>query len=226
VKQGRCEAVLARGPEAIQQAVSVMTAAGGRPILQQPVSGVMHCASAFRAPDGTVSGHVHQTSSHLWPLPLGTTARAVTTPLDAALAGQVERLLQGLQWVGMVCLQMFRQPDGSDVLIDVNGRFNHSLALSQAAGVHYARAWAEVGAGETSVTLPDGRPGVAFSYLLGDTRRALRERRGGLVRDLASTWWFALGARHTLLSLSDPGPAGRYVANALLAQLRSRARSG
>lgn len=204
---GRIETVLADSQDELIAAVARIRAAGGQPTVQRVLGGRMHCAAAFRAPDGTVSGHVHQTSAHLWPVPVGMTARATTVPVDPDLATRVAALLDQLEWVGSAFLQLFRQPDGTDVLIDVNGRFHHSLALAVAAGVHYPRAWAAVARGQDAIRLPDGRPGVHFSFLPGDARRALRERRGGLSRDLLGTGLFALRAHHTVLSWSDPRPA-------------------
>lgn len=211
---GRSETVLAASRAEVVEAVARIRSSGGRPTVQRFLDGRMHCAAAFRAPDGTVSGHVHQTSAHLWPVPVGMTARATTVPVDPALAARVAALLDQLEWVGMAFLQLFRQADGTDVLIDVNGRFHHSLALSVAAGVHYPRAWAETAQGQDAIRLPDGRPGVHFSFLPGDARRALRERRGGLPRDVLETCVFALRAHHTVLSWSDPGPGLHYLAAA------------
>lgn len=220
-RRGRTEA--GRGPSAFtvdrEQMLRVAMAIrrhGGRPTLQVPVTGRMHCVTAFRNPSGTVSGWVEQTSDHLWPLPMGTTSRASTTPPDGALRDRVRRLLDDLSWIGMANLQLFRQPDGSDVLLDFNGRVNHSLALSVASGVHYAPAWAGIGVGDDDVVLPDGRVGARVSFLVPDLKRAFWQREGGLVPDVARTLGFALRADHSVLSVRDPAPGLRYVAEAVL----------
>lgn len=212
---GRSPTVRVEDPSTLRDHVRRLREGGSDPVLQAPVAGRMHCASAFRFPDGRVAGHVHQTSDHIWPVPLGTTSRATTTAVDPGLAQRVTSLLERLGWIGMVNLQLFRQPDGCDVVIDVNGRFNHSLALSVGAGVHYADAWATVGTDGTPAPLRDAEPGHRMSFLVMDTRRALRERRGGLVADMATTWWFALRAHHTMLLLRDPGPGLAYARHGL-----------
>jgi len=219
---GRAPSTLTADREEMRRVATAIRSHGGEPMLQVPVTGRMHCVTAFRSPSGAVSGWVEQTSDHLWPLPVGTTSRATTTPRDEPLRARVRRLLDDLSWIGMANLQLFRQPDGSDVLLDFNGRVNHSLALSVASGVHYAPAWARIGEGEDDVVLPEARVGARVSFLVPDLERAVRQRDGGLVRDVARTVGFALVAHHSVLSLRDPLPGVRYVAEAL----RRRAHRG
>ena len=195
-------------------AVARMRASGGRPVLQALAGGRMLCFSAFRDRVGVVSGRTQQTSDHLWPVPFGTTARATTTELDPAIAAAAARLLESLDWLGWVNLQLFRQDDGTCALIDVNGRFNHSMALVEAAGVHPARAWARMGLGIDHIELGDAKPGVRLSLLVPDLKRARHERRGGTLVDVAGTLAFALRAHHTIPRVSDPWPAVRYLAGA------------
>ena len=206
-------AIAAADPTELAAAVTSIRSRGGRPVLQSPVEGRMLCFSAFRSPAGTVSGRVQQTSDHLWPVPLGTTARATTVPIDRELAAAVGRLLDELAWVGMANLQLFEHGDGH-ALIDFNGRFNHSLALAIAAGVRFPTAWARAALTGDDIVLPDGRPGVKLSFLGADVKRALVERRGGLLSDLGDTLRFAATARHSIPSLRDPGPALRYLSGA------------
>ena len=48
---------------------------------------------------------------------------------------------------------------------------------------------------------------VRYQWLEGDLRRALEERRGGLVCDVVNCLGFALGATHSTWHRSDPWPA-------------------
>lgn len=214
-------AIFAPDRDAIAAGVASIRSEGGRPVLQQVLEGRMLCFGAFRSPAGTVSGRIQQTSDHLWPVPLGTTARATTTPLDPLLAGAVERLLDDLAWIGPVNLQLFYD-DHEYTLIDFNGRFNHSMALAVASGVHAPAAWAFSALTGTDVSLPDARPGVRLSLLGPDIKRALAERRGGRIRDLVDTVVFAATARHTIPSWRDPGPAVQYLTRGLARSRLSR----
>lgn len=212
-------AALAHDADSIEAEVVRLRAAGGQPVLQRPVEGRMLCFGAFRSPQGHVSGRIQQTSDHLWPFPVGTTARAVTTPVDDDLAEPVERLLDALGWWGMVNLQLFRDDVGRYTLIDFNGRFNHSLALSIAAGVHYPAAWVHSALTQTDVHLPDARPNVRLSFLPADIRRALVERRDGVVGDVTDTLVFALRSHHSMPAWDDPRPLWRYVSNGVGSRL-------
>jgi hypothetical protein len=51
------------------------------------------------------------------------------------------------------------------------------------------------------------RAGVRYQWLEGDLRRAVDERRGGLVRDVVGCLRFAPRATHSTFRWSDPWPA-------------------
>lgn len=56
--------------------------------------------------------------------------------------------------------------------------------------------------------LDDGRAGVRFSWLAGDLRRAVAERRGGLVGDLAATLnWARRAEASSVWDRHDARPA-------------------
>lgn len=68
--------------------------------------------------------------------------------------------------------------------------------------------------------LTDGRAGVRYHWLAGDLRRAVAERRRGLLLDVGHSLGYGIGARHSILRLDDPGPAahlltGRWPADRL-----------
>ena len=66
--------------------------------------------------------------------------------------------------------------------------------------------------------------GVRYCWWEGDLRRALRERRGGLIRDLAGSLHAGVGAVHSVGRWRDPGPALTQ-AQRLLAEHRGRRRN-
>jgi hypothetical protein len=95
-------------------------------------------------------------------------------------------LLDALDWHGLAELQ-FIVEDEIPRLIDLNGRFYGSLSLAVAAGANLPAIWAGLAIDDVPATPVRARPGVRYQWGSADLRRAVRERRGGLVRDLAGT---------------------------------------
>lgn len=207
--QTRPHRIDARRFDDISQAgarIEEIRAAGAEPVLQVPVAGrlgalvgVMHA--------GRLDARVQQVSDHLWPTPSGASARAVTVPVDTDLAERCERLLVGLGWTGLVELQLLTTDDGTEHLIDLNGRFYGSLGLAERARPGIVDSWARRVLGERVEPLPDGRPGVRYAWSAGDLRRARAERRGGLVADVVGSLAWSARARHSVWRVTDPGPA-------------------
>ena len=194
--------------EAIDR-IRLIRDAGLEPILQQPVEGELTALIGLMH-DGRLTGRVQQTASRLWPTPSGVSSRAVTVEVDEQLAARCERLLSELGWSGIVELQFLRDRAGELHLIDFNGRFYGSLALALAAGVDLPDAWARLCLGDDVPDLPDAPPGHRFSWVAGDVRRASVERRGGLIRDVASSLRWSRGAATCVWDAHDLGPI-RYL---------------
>ncbi|WDF33064.1 hypothetical protein PTW37_14615 [Arthrobacter agilis] len=186
--------------------VERIRASGAQPILQAPVDGSLGAlVGVFH--DGRLHGRTQQESTRLWPTPNGASARARTVPVDEELAARVEAMLLELGWHGLVELQFLTGDDGVPYLIDFNGRFYGSLALAESAGHGLVRMWGELTLGLEPPALPDATPGKRYSWFAGDLRRARRERRGGLVRDVADTLRWSLTARHSTWDVTDPRPS-------------------
>ncbi len=188
--------------------------AGFEPIVQLPVDGRLGALSGlFR--DGRLVGRVQHEAHRVWPTPSGVSSRAITVDVDPELAERCEQLLADLGWEGIVELQFLTDAHGHRHLIDLNGRFYGSMALAIAAGVPLPTAWARHVLGELVESVPDGRVGVRFSWIAGDLRRAIVERRGGLVRDVVSSVAWAHGAATCVWDVTDLGPI-RQLATARL----------
>ena len=212
----RIEARRYPGIAAARDRVRALGDAGFEVVLQEPVDGVLEALVGVYA-DGRLHGRVQQRAEGLWPTPSGVTCRARTVPVDEELAQGAEALLARLRWSGLVQLQFLRADDGRASLIDLNGRFFGSMALAHAAGPGLADAWARLALGEPLPPLPDGRPGVRFLWGAGDLRRAVAERRGGLVADVWSTVRELPGAVTSVWDPSDPGPTLALVRERLTA---------
>ncbi len=187
--------------------------AGRSPVLQRPVDGDLIAVAAVRDATGELVAVQEQHATHTWPPGAGISTRAHTVQPEPELVDQVRRLLGRLGWIGMVQLQFLRVAQGPAHLIDLNGRPYGSLALALAAGLPLPALWLDdraarpPGTGPAAVRL--GVPGVGYSWLGGDVRRALVERRGGTVRDLAGTFLAWPGAAHPVADPTDRGPVRR-----------------
>lgn len=183
---------------------------GGEPILQEVVQGELMAYSLVADRHGDVVVSVQQETELIWPPGAGISVRARTVAEDPELAGRCQELVRALGWFGLAELQFMRRSDGQPALIDLNGRFYGSLSLAVAAGANLPAAWAAVATGREPPPRQEARAGVRYHWIEGDLRRALRERRGGLLRDVAGTLAYAAGASHSVLRLRDPRPGLRY----------------
>jgi hypothetical protein len=112
-----------------------------------------------------------------------------------------------LGWVGFTSLQMLLSRDGEANVIDFNARFTNAIDQYIAAGPNFPDLWARVVTGRSLPPIPPVRTGVRFQWLEGDLRRALVQRRGGLLRDVIDCLSYARGAVHTTWRREDPAPA-------------------
>lgn len=179
--------------------------AGAEPVLQEQISG--HLGALIGIFDGqTLHGRVQQVTSRLWPTPNGASARAETVPVDDDLAARAEAFLKDLGWRGLVELQFLTDADGVAHLIDLNGRFFGSMALTNRARPGLTDAWARSVLGEPLPELADAPSGLRYAWLAGDLRRANAERRRGLLADVVDTVRWAGQATHSVWDVHDLGP--------------------
>ncbi len=127
-------------------------------------------------------------------------------------------MLKDVGWFGFAGIQIFCQDD-EYLILDFNGRLSSNLGASYSAGLNYIAAWAAVATGRPLPPLGERRVGARFQWLEGDLRRAVKERRGGLARDVAGTIWYAVGAGHTIGHWDEPVLMARYT----LRQIRQAA---
>jgi hypothetical protein len=145
-----------------------------------------------------------------WPPGAGVRVRSVTERLDEELAGRIIAFLRGLNWLGFVGLMFIVGKDGEPRLVDFNGRIPMSFHQSIAACPQLPDLWARVITGRELLDPPPVRVGVRYQWFWGDVRRALSERRGGLVADLLGCLAYARGSAHGIWNSHDPWPAIRY----------------
>jgi predicted ATP-grasp superfamily ATP-dependent carboligase len=206
----RQDASIERQMERVEARAEEIRESGGRPIFQELVTGSLVALVCLVGGDAEVLAAVQQQAELTVPAAAGVTVRGRTTAVNQALLRRVSELLRGLGWRGLAELQFIQPADGGEPrLIDLNGRFYGSLSLSMAAGVNMPAAWAALATGDDPGDLPAPRQGVRYQWLEGDLRRALYDRRGGLVRDVGSCLAYAPGATHSIWSWRDPRPGLR-----------------
>jgi predicted ATP-grasp superfamily ATP-dependent carboligase len=200
--------------------VEEMRAAGADVYLQEFIEGRLMAFATVVDRDGQLVGRAQQHAERIWPPGAGASTRAETVSIDEELARRIASLLQRLGWFGLAELQFIVPPSGVPHLIDLNGRFYGSLALSLRAGVNLPAACAAVATGR-SFERRDAIPGIRYQWFAGDTKRALVERRGGLLQDLAASSGYAVVSAHSIWAPGDPGPGLAYLRSLLWERLRA-----
>ncbi|MGC1209267.1 MAG: ATP-grasp domain-containing protein, partial [Ornithinimicrobium sp.] len=214
---GWTPAAVIDSPSHLRHAVRRMRACGRDPLIQEPIQGQLMAISAVRGPDGASLALMQQHSVGTWPARAGVSSRAITVPVDPALGRGVTSLLDHLGWVGMAQVQFVRPKHGPPRLIDLNGRPYGSLPLAQSAGLNLVSLWlnswlqTDPTQGHRPSATLTARPGATYSKGVADLRRAIQQRRGGLVCDLVATtraWW---GASHPVADRNDLRPLARVL---------------
>jgi predicted ATP-grasp superfamily ATP-dependent carboligase len=221
---GRLEALVASSGEETRRRVEAITRAGGQPLLQEWVPGRLVAYIALVNERGHVVAEVQQQAEGTWPTSAGVSVRAVTVPIDRALAEGAARLLEMLRWFGLAELQFVHQQGSQPLLVDLNGRFYGSMALAVAAGLNFPAAWAALATGRPLPPLGTAHGGLRYQWLEGDLRRAWVERRGGLLRDISGCLRFARGAKHSIWSVRDPKPSLHYSWDLMVRMVESAVR--
>ncbi|WP_447977177.1 arsenate reductase/protein-tyrosine-phosphatase family protein [Candidatus Nitrospira bockiana] len=158
----------------------------------------------------------------------GVSVVAVSQAVDPLLAQHAVRLLRALDWDGVAMVEFRVDPEsGRAVLMEVNGRYWGSLALSIHAGMDFPRYDWELAQGGTPVIPQTYRVGVRARWTAGSLQRlrdALRgEPAGGpsALRTVADTVADALPPTKDMLwSWRDPHPGFSELERLLRSLLR------
>jgi predicted ATP-grasp superfamily ATP-dependent carboligase len=199
-------------------------AVGAAPLLQERLEGDLMAVELVVDEQGEVLAQAHQVSERIFPPGRGISSRARTVSIDPELAARVKDLLARVGWSGLAQLQFILPRDGEPSLIDFNGRIYGSIALAIAAGANLPAVWLGSATGRGGGAMVTAASGVRYQWLWGDLRRALAERRGGLIRDLVATLRYSRGAVQSLWHPDDPRPAIRYLRLVLARAARKRLR--
>lgn len=199
---------------AAEAAAGAVRAAGRDPVVQEHLDGRLTALSVVRDRDGRLLGVAQQETSGL--SSRATSCRARTVPVDRDLLARVLALLDELGWWGMANLQLLLPPGRAPHLIDLNPRIYGSLALAVAAGAPLPHLWALVALDEPVDGCLEARAGVRFQALLADLARARRERRHGLLADVAGCLAVAPWSAHPHADPRDPGAGWQLLRDRVL----------
>lgn len=206
--------------EAIRRAFEIR-AAGGEPLLQEVIRGYQMYYTMVSNRDGQIISGVQQVAEPLsWPPGAGVRVRSKTVPVDEWLKERISALIRDLGWFGLAAPDFLVPDDGMPRLKDFNGRFTESFEQIVAAGSNLPVIWGCLATGREVPQVVPATTGVRFHWLEGDLRRALVERRGGLVRDILDCFLYARGAAHPVWRKDDPWPAIRYSGHLLCRAVR------
>jgi predicted ATP-grasp superfamily ATP-dependent carboligase len=193
----------AQGAELVRQ----IRAEGGEPLLQEPMAGEMGAVVILVGRDGEMVAEIHQRAVHTWPPGAGDTVRGRIVARDQALSSGVRALAADLGWFGLAQVEFVRDGRGVARITDFNGRFYGSMALATGAGANLPALWAELALGRPAEPLPPLRRGRGFQWL----NRDLLAARARGTRPLLGAIAAAPRSSHSMWSISDPGPALRYL---------------
>ena len=191
---------------------AAIRATGREALTQESLEGQLVALTLLIAEDGQPVARAQQVAERIYPPRAGIDARSRTTPVDEELAERTGQLLAKLGWFGLVHLEFIQPPGRRPCLIDFNGRIYGSIALAVAANVNFPALWADMAVGRRVASVPDAIPDVSYQWLWGDLNRSIKERRRGLITDVADTIGAARGATHSVWRPDDPRPAARYLA--------------
>jgi predicted ATP-grasp superfamily ATP-dependent carboligase len=214
----RLDATLCATEQDARRRALEMESAGAQVVLQELIHGMHVNVHGLSDQRGTLLGATQQESPPLFfPPGAGLRIRSVVVPLDPVLESGVRRLLSDSRWFGFAGITFVRGSDGRYRVIDFNGRVPAHLEASAGAGPNYLAMWAALATDRTPPALLEPKLGQRNHWLEGDLRRVLRERRGGLLRDLAGSLIYSVGASHTVLKRDDPLLGLRYTARQIRA---------
>lgn len=187
--------------------------AGTLPLIQEYVGGTGVCVSALFDDQRAIALLPYARVREV-PLTGGVSVVRETLPLDERLRDYTVRLLAALHWRGIAMVEFkYDAPADRLVLMEINGRFQASTALSLDAGLNLPELAWRLHAG---LPLPEQPPlwrvGVRERWLRGDTRALFAHLTGATAAQAAPPARAALPGRLRAVKeyLADFRPGVRY----------------
>lgn len=148
---------------------------------------------------------VQQETREMWPLNVGWPARNVTMRLDEQLEAGIARMLERLEWFGLMNMQFIVPEDGVPRLFDFNGRPYMTQSLALGAGVNFMDIWARVATGKEPIIPQPAKPGIRYQDFVRDIFR-IRDIHGWNPLKFLECLVYSIGAKHPYWRADDPKP--------------------
>ena len=148
---------------------------------------------------------VHKRSDRTYPPDAGVFAYGRTVEPDPALERGCARLLGEIGWSGLFNLQFLEDASGEPLLIDLNPRAYHSLALAIGAGANLPAVWCDLVLGRPPRAVRP-RAGVRFRAEEEDLRALRILARNGARTQVAGALLPRPRTVHALFQARDPAP--------------------
>ncbi len=177
---------------------------GGRAVVQPYIAGRLRTVNGV-AWEGQLVCSVHKRSDRTWPLKAGVFSYGTTVAPDLEFEEACQRLLQDLAWSGLFNLQFLETASGERLLIDVNPRAYHSMALAIGAGANLPAVWCDLLTGRPP-RHARARAGVRFRSEAEELRALSTMAREGHAVDALLGCLPRRRTVHAVFSFRDPGP--------------------
>ncbi len=189
------------------------SAGGSLPLIQEYVRGSGVCVSALFDRGRPVAMFPYRRHREV-PLTGGVSVVRESLALDPRLKEYVTRMLRAIEWHGIAMVE-FKFDEAADhyVLMEINGRFQASTALSLDAGLNFPYLVYRLYAGKPLAAYPlNYRTGVTERWLRGDINALVQHLSGKTAREaVAEARWRLPSRRRALFAfLKDFGPAVHF----------------
>jgi len=162
------------GPDELEAAFADDPTFESRYLVQQFVPGAGIGVAAFMHKGDPIATFVHRRIKEL-PASGGVSVVSESVERDKALVDKAIALLRAIEWEGVALVEFRRAADGTDWLMEVNGRYWGTLPTAIAAGVDFPFYQWEIVNGRMPVVPPEYAVGIRVRWTRGALLR-LRER--------------------------------------------------
>jgi D-aspartate ligase len=156
-----------------------------------------------------------------WPPQAGPVSFSFTEAPPARLVECVGKLIRTLGWQGIFELELIERPDGEFAAIDFNPRLYGSIALAARAGAPIPVVWCNWLLRREVEECSPASP-VYYRWEEAETRNALRNLRGGRLREVLSVIRPRRPLARAYFRWSDPGPAVAMLLRLVKSRLADR----
>lgn len=157
----------ATSAEHLRRLAAELPGNGGNLLAQQFINGQGLCVAAVADRGRLLAAFAYERTRE-WPLTGGVSVLRQSVALEDQLRNYVTNLLGSLGWHGVAMVEFKRKADGPYVLMEINGRFQASTALSLDAGLNFPSLVYQLYTSQPVLPAMAYPPGVSERWLRGD----------------------------------------------------------